>query len=108
LVRLFVERAVVDPVGFGSVWLLDLVRGLRIQLKGEPPSDSPEETLAWLLEKLTVEAHLRAHFHGRLALLIREMLDREALRPMVREFFEFLITAKQHDALLGVVLDLAR
>jgi hypothetical protein len=108
LVRLFVERAIVDPAGFGRVWLLDLVQGLRIQLKGEPPSTSPEDGLAWLLEKLAVEAHLRAHFHGRLALLIREMLDREALRPMVREFFEFLIAAKQHDALLDVILDLAR
>jgi hypothetical protein len=108
LVQLFVDRAVVDPVSFGSVWLLDLVRSLQIQLPGEPPSSSPEETLAWLFEKIAIEAHLRAHFHGRLALLIREMLDREPLRPMVREFFEFLIAAKQHDALLNVVLDLAR
>lgn len=108
LVRVFVERAIVDPAGFGSLWLLDLVQGLRIQLKGDPPPDSPEERLAWLLERLAAEAHLRAHFHGRLALLIREMLDREPLRPMVREFFEFLIAAKQHDALLNVILDLSR
>jgi hypothetical protein len=108
LVRLFVERAIVDPAGFGSIWLLDLVQGLRIQLEGEPPSASPEEGLAWLLERLAVEAHLRAHFYGRLALLIREMLDHEALRPIVREFFEFLIAARQHDALLNVILDLAR
>jgi hypothetical protein len=108
LVRLFVERAVVDPAGFGSVWLLDLVGSLKIQLKGEPPSDPPEAALVWLLEKLAVEAQLRAHFYGRLAVLIREMLDREALRPMVREFFEFLITSGYHDALLDVVLELAR
>jgi hypothetical protein len=108
LVQLFVERAVVDPVGFGSVWLLDLVQGLRIQVNGQPPSDSKEEVLAWLLEQVMLERQLRAHFHGRLALLIREMLDREPLRRMVREFFEFLIAAKQHDALLDVVLDLAR
>lgn len=108
LVRLFVERAVGDPLGFGGVWLFDLVRGLRIELSGEPPTESREATLAWLLERLAVEAQLRAHFYGRLALLIREMLDREVLRPMVREFFEFLISAKQHEALLDVVLDLAR
>jgi hypothetical protein len=108
LVRLFVERAVADPAGFGSVWLLDLVRGLKIQLNGEAPSDSPEDSLVWLLEKLAVETQLQAHFRGRLALLIREMLDREVLRPMVREFFEFLIAARQHDALLDVILDLAR
>lgn len=108
LVRLYVERAIEDPTGFGSIWLLDLVRGLRIQFDGEPPSGSPQETLAWLLERLVVEAHLRAHFHGRLSLLIREMLDRETLRSMVREFFEFLIAAKQHDVLLDVILELAR
>lgn len=108
LVKLFVDRAIIDPVGFGSVWLVDLVQGLRIQLDGTPDGDTREEILAWLLERLAVEAHLRAHFYGRLALLIREMLERESLRRMVREFFEFLIAARQHDALLGVVLDLAR
>jgi len=108
LVRLFVERAIADPTGFGSVWLLELVRGLRIQIEGDPPAGSPEEILAWLFEKLALEARLRAHFHERLSLLIREMLDRETLRPIVREFFEFLIAAKQHDALLDVILELAR
>jgi hypothetical protein len=108
LVRLFVERAVVDPVAFGSIWLLDLVGGLRVQVHGSPPSDSPAETLAWLLEQVAIEARLRAHFQGRLALLIREMLDRGALRPMVRDFFEFLLAAKQHDALLEVILSLTR
>lgn len=109
LVRLFIERALVEPAGFGSVWLVDVVQSLRTQIKGEPPaSASPEETLAWLLEKLAAVAHLQVHFHGRLSLLIREMLDHETLRPLVREFFEFLIAARQHGALLGVVLYLTR
>ncbi len=108
LVRLFVERAVGDPVAYGSAWLFELVQGLRIQLHGDPPIDSREEMLAWLLQRLAVEAQLRAHFYERLALLIRELLHREVLRPMVREFFEFLIAARQHETLLDVVLDLAR
>ncbi len=108
LVDLFVERAVVDPQGFGSRWLLELVHGLRIQFEGEPPSDSQEKALAWLLAHLAMEARLLAHFHGRLALMIREMLDRDALRPMVDEFFEFLIAARQHGALLDLIVDLAR
>lgn len=108
LVRLFVERAVGDSGGFGSIWLIELVQGLRLQLDGDPPTGSREATLAWLLDRLALEAQLRAHFYGRLALLIREMLDREVLRPMVREFFEFLIASRQHETLLDVVLDLAR
>lgn len=108
LVRLFVERAIVDPAGFGSVWLFDIVQGIRIQISGEIPSGRAEERLAWLLEKLLAERQLRSHFHSRLALLVREMLDFEELRPMVQEFFEALIAARQHDALLGVILDLAR
>lgn len=107
LVRLFVERAIGDPATYGSAWLFELLRGMRIQFAGTPP-DSREEMLAWLLERIAVEAQLRTHFYGRLALLIREMLDREVLRPVVRDFFEFLIAAKQHEALLDVVLDLAR
>jgi hypothetical protein len=108
LVRLFVERALADPVGFGSAWLVDLVGSMKIQMKGDPPDGPPEARLVWLLEQLELQAHLRAHFYGRLALLIREMLDRDSLRPMVREFFEYLIAVRQHDAVLDLVLELAR
>lgn len=105
LVRLFVDRAVFDP-NFGSDWLLDLVRSVRLQLSSEPASESPEALLAWVMEELG-DSYLRMHFHARLGLLIREMLDRETLRPTVRDFFESLITARQHEALLNVILDLA-
>jgi hypothetical protein len=108
LARLFVERATAEPSGFGNSLLAKLVQGLRIQLTDEPPKDSEADVLAWLLEKVTLEAQLRAYVYGRLALLIREMLNREPLRPMVRDFFEFLIAARRHDVLLDVVLDLAR
>jgi hypothetical protein len=105
LVRLFVERAVIEPGGFD---LPEMVQTLRIQLRGTPPGESQDEILAWLFEQATLEAQLRAHFYSRLALLIREMLDREPLRRMVRDFFEYLIAARQHQAVLGVILDLAR
>jgi len=105
LVKLFVDRAVVDPAG---VDLPEIVQSLRIQFRGAPAGASDEEILAWLFEQATLEAQWRAHFYGRLALLIREMLDREPLRRLVRDFFEYLIAAGQHRAVLGVILGLAR
>jgi hypothetical protein len=108
LVRLFVERGAANPAGFGGNWLLDMVGGLRARLHGSPPADSPAEVLAWLLERVAIETHRRALFQGRLALLIREMLDSDALRPAVHDFFEFLLAARQHDALLEVILGLSR
>ncbi len=107
LVRLFVQRSLVDPAGFGSLWLLDLVRSLRIQLPDTPSEEEPEMVLVWLLSK-AAEEHLKGHFYSRLALLIREILDHETLRPMVHEFFDHLIASGQHDALLDLVLNLAR
>ncbi|MDX1997456.1 MAG: hypothetical protein SF066_07025, partial [Thermoanaerobaculia bacterium] len=103
LVGLFVERALADPSDFGSPWLLEMVHGLRIELAGEPSSESPEETLKWMLEKLA-EAQLRAHFLRRLAFLLREMLEREGLRPRVHEFLSSLIQSGEHSALLDLVL----
>src|SRR5262249_55685079 len=90
LVRLFVDRAVLDPTNFGESGLIDLGWGLRTQLPGDVPSGNAAERLAWLVERLAVEARLRAHFYGRLALLLREMLARPQLRAMVRTFLKFL------------------
>jgi len=106
LVQLFVERAIVDPTGFGSIWLLQLVVSARSALSDGSLPESPDETLAWLSEKLA-QLHLRIRFHERLSVLIREMLDHDVLRPVVRQFFEHLLTVKQHDALLDVILNLA-
>ena len=107
LVQLFIERAIVDPTAFGSSWLLQFVVSGRAALTdaGELP-DSPDEMLEWLAEKLA-QVHLRDRFQERLSILIREMLDRDELRAVVREFFERLLASKQHDALLEVILDLA-
>lgn len=107
LVQLFIERAIVDPTAFGSSWLLQFVVSGRAALAGvgELP-ESMEAMLRWLAEKL-IEQHIRDRFQERLSILIREMLDRDELRAVVREFFELLIASKEHDALLDVILDLA-
>jgi hypothetical protein len=108
LVRLFVERAVVDPLGFGRVLLTELVLGVKSHLNGQPSATSQEEVLAWLLDKLAAQPRLRSRFYERMTLLIRQMLDREPLQGLVREFFEFLITARRHNAVLDVIFDLSR
>jgi hypothetical protein len=107
LVRLFVDRALVDPED-GVGWLVGLIMSVQTQVSGTLPEGSPEEQLTWIIGKLAAEAQLRAHFHGRVALLIRAMLDHEPLRPQVRGFFDFLMASGRHDAVLDVVLDLAR
>lgn len=106
LVRLFIERAIVDPTNYGSLWLLRLMASGRTALSGGDLPESSDEMLAWLSEKLA-QAHLRVRFQERVSIFIREMLDHDVLRPVVRQFFELLIASKQHDALLDLVLDLA-
>ena len=109
LVQLFVERAVVDPAGFSSIWLLDLVLSARAVLQGEPPPESAsiEDVLTWLSKKFAQEK-LLAFFHERLTILIREMLSHDVLRDVVDRSFTVLMRTKQHDELLDVILELAR
>jgi hypothetical protein len=59
--------------------------------------------MAWLMEKVLLEKDLHALFLDRISLLIRELLNRESLRPVVRDFFELLMASRQGD----IVLDLA-
>jgi len=105
LVRLFVERAIVDPAGFGSIRLLDLLRGLHGTISDGLSLESPEEALAWLSTKLARPDH-RSLLTDRLAALIREILDHDSLRPVFNQFFEHLIDIREHDALLDLILDL--
>ena len=106
LVQLFVERAVVDPTGFGSNWLLDLVVDARAALTKTPRPKDVEKTLEWLGMELA-KARLRDVFLPRLTMLVRAMLDREALRDVVDEFLTRLIRTREHEALLDVILELA-
>jgi hypothetical protein len=106
LVQLFVERAIVDPTGFGSIWLLELVLSARSALSGDDLPGAAEDALSWLADQLA-QAQLRAIFLQRLTMLVREMLDHEVLRPVVNEFLSHLVGVQQHDALLDVILELA-
>jgi hypothetical protein len=108
LVQLFIDRAVRDPIAFGPGWLLTLVLSAGIQIKGDAPDGTPEERFEWLMQQLTIQAQLLAHFYLRLAVLVREMLDRDQLRPMVRAWFQLLISAGKHRAAVDVLLTLAR
>lgn len=105
LVRLFVERAVADPADFGVAWLLDLIRTSRLLLKGrDDPADDPLDD--FLMRLLEEGSPLRWHFHSRLAILIREMLDRDVLRPVVQDFFDCLITGNRRVIHVHIALDL--
>jgi hypothetical protein len=108
LIRLFVERAREDPRLSGESWLSELANALRARMPGEPPEGSVPQQLGWLIAKALAEIQLRQFLYGRLSLLIREMLDREELRPMVSRIFTALIASNREEALLEVVLSLVR
>jgi hypothetical protein len=82
LARLYVDRAIVDPTDFGSVWLLDLVRGRH--------RDAAKDS---------------GVLNERLSILIREMAAHDDLIPVVRQFFEYLLRTSEHDALLDLILE---
>lgn len=106
LVRLFVERAIADPTGYGSIWLLDLVRGAHRSDGTEANNEATEAMLERLSHRLS-DDDPPLLLNERLAILIREMADHDALRPVIRQFFEHLLSTKKHKALLGLILDVA-
>jgi hypothetical protein len=105
IVKLFVDRAIVDPAGFGSFWLVRLVGWGRAALRRSPLPDSPDELFEWLAKELA-KANLGDRFQDRLCVLLREMFHYDGLRPVVDQFFDGLLRSKQHDALLEIILDL--
>jgi hypothetical protein len=106
LLRLFVDRAREDPQASGDAWLVELSGALQARIAGEVQGDTPHEQLNWLIKQALAESQLQHFLFGRLALLIRVMLDEEVLRPMVDRIFAALISANREAALLKVVLSL--
>jgi hypothetical protein len=104
LVGLFIERAIVDPTEFGSLWLLDLVVSGRAAIRSDALTKTPDEMPTWLKELR--QEYLRDRFQERLCVLLREMFDHDALRPVIQQFFKSLIASSEHDALLEIILDL--
>jgi hypothetical protein len=106
LLRLFVDRAREDPQASGEAWLAELSGALQARLAGELREGTPSEQLNWLISKALAESELQRFLFGRLALLIRMMLDEEVLRPMVGRIFGSLVSANREEALLKVVQSL--
>jgi hypothetical protein len=88
LIHLYVERAVIDPAGFGWPWLRNLILLGRAALTAV--AQDWEDT-----------------FTSRVAALLREMLDRDVLCPVIRDLFDNLLTDGEHEALLDIIASLA-
>lgn len=106
LVQLFVERAIADPAGSGSIWLLDLLRGGHRSSAADSAGEPAGNTNEWLATRLA-DDDARLLLTDRLTILIREMAGYDVLRPTIRQFFEYLLRARQHDAFRQLILDLA-
>jgi hypothetical protein len=108
LIHMFVERTLSDPSYCSKDWLFGLMIGLQSQASIEIGSEvAPDERIFLLLASLESE-WIRRHFLSRLAQLIREMLQHEPLRDVVREFLSTLLLAQQHHAALSLLLELTR
>lgn len=108
LIHLFVQRTLSDPSFCSKDWLFGLMIGLQsqtsIEIEGEV---APDERIFLLLASLESE-WIRRHVLSRLAQLLREMLQHEQLRDVVREFLATLLLARQHHAALSLLLELTR
>src|SRR5215210_560615 len=108
LIHLFVERTLSDPSFCSKDWLFGLMIGLQSQTSIVIETEiSTDERIFLLLESLESE-WIRRHVLGRLAQLLREMLQHEPLRDVVREFLSALLLARQHHAALSLLLELTR
>ena len=108
LILLFVERTLSDPSFCSKNWLFSLMIGLQGQTSIEIDSEvAPDERIFLLLASLESE-WIQRHVLGRLAQLLREMLQHDQLRGVVREFLSTLLLAQQHHVALGLLLELTR
>jgi hypothetical protein len=109
LIHLFVERTLSDPSFCSKDWLFGLMIGLQSQTTIEIESEvAPDERIFLLLARLGNE-WIRRHFIGRLAQLIREMLQHDPLRDVVRNFLSTLLFApQQQHVALSLLLELTR
>lgn len=108
LISLFVKRTLSDPAFCGKDWFFSLMISLQSQTKVEiDPEDSLDKRLFKLLAHIEGE-RIRQHVLGRLAQLIREMLQHDQLLNVVREFLATLLAAHEHEAALDLLLELTR
>src|ERR1700674_5688484 len=107
LIRLSVERTLIDPGYYGTRWLVDFVASLRSDTDAEIDGEDPSELLLELLAKLRDDLRKR-HICGRLAQLIREMLRHDRLRPTVRGFFSALVGERRHEVAPDILLELVK
>ena len=107
LIRLSVERTLVDPAYYGERWLVAFVAGLRREFHTGAATDDPAAEFLVIVAQLH-DAILRRNVYNRLAQLIREMLRHDALLATVRGFFEALIAKCQLDGVLDILLELVK
>ena len=111
LIHLFVERTLSDPsfCSKGSLftWMIGLQSQISIEIEGEVALD--ERIFLLIARLLEEEGERRRHVLGRLAQLLREMLQHEPLRDVVREFLsELLSEQRQHHTALSLLLEMTR
>ena len=107
LIRLSVERTLIDPGYYGTRWLVDFAASLRRETDAEIEGEDPSALLLELVAQIRDDLHKR-HVCARLAQLIREMLRHDRLRETVRGFVAALVGERRHEVAPEVLLELVR
>jgi hypothetical protein len=108
VIRLSVERTLVDPGYYGTSWLVDFVASLQREGSAEIDEEDPEAVLLELFTQFRDDEVARRHHCGRLAQLIREMLRHDRLRATVGGFFAALVSERSHEVAQDILLELVR
>lgn len=109
VIKLSVEMTLSDPQYYGSEWLMSFVVGIKRQSNIDIASGKNfEDFLITQLLARIEEERLRRYFFARLSDLIREMLNHKELRDLIKNFLEILIETRHHDAVLEIVLEVAK
>jgi hypothetical protein len=108
IIRLAANMAILNPVYYGTKWLKKFIYQVKAQFSIQ---DEPTDDLLlaiWQFLDNSENKIIRKHFYTQVSRLIREMLNHQPLKEVVKNFFNDLFANQGHDAALHIALNVGK
>jgi hypothetical protein len=108
IIRLAAYMAILNPFYYGTKWLTEFIYQVKAQYKIQyEPTDNPFLAIWQFLENSDNE-DIQKHFYTQVSRLIREMLNHQPLKEVVKNFLNDLLANQGHDAVLHIALNVGK
>jgi len=108
IIQLATYMALLNPVYYGTEWLKKFI--YQVEAQFDRQLENTENLFVAILQFLEDEENeaLQNHFYIQASKLIREMLNYQPLKEVVKNFFNDLFSNGGHDAILQIVLNVGK